>query len=457
MKKMIVIGLDCADPYIIFNKYIDKLPGFKELTEKAYWGNLRSTDPPITVPAWMSMVSSKSPGDLGVYGFRNRKGYSYKLGITTSLNFKNIPKVWNILEEKGYKSGVISVPPAYPVYNINGFMLSCFLTPPTASNYSFPNELKTEIEKEISSYLFDARGFRTDDKTRLIKDIYELTGNRFDTVNYLLKNKPWDFFMFVEMGVDRIHHGFWRFFDETHPKYEKDNEFEDIILKYYQTLDKKIEEMISGLDDDTSVLIVSDHGAQGLIGGICLNEWLIKEGYLKLKDYPSEPARLDKLPVDWENTIAWGEGGYYGRLFINVKGREPQGTVVPEDYEKVRDELKHKLQELGDENGNHIGTVAYKPEELYTKANGFPPDLIIYFGNLKWRSIGSIGLNTIWTTENDTGPDDANHAVNGMYIYYNPGKKESLNRDASIYDIAPTILRHYNIDIPDDFIGTAIE
>ena len=129
----------------------------------------------------------------------------------------------------------------------------------------------------------------------------------------------------VEMGPDRLHHAFWRFFDTKHPAYIPGNKYENVVLDYYINLDNEIGALISLLGKDTVVMIVSDHGSKRMEGGICINEWLINNGYLKLTHYPAQVTPINKLIVDWKRTIAWGEGGYYGRLFMNVKDREPKG------------------------------------------------------------------------------------------------------------------------------------
>ena len=82
----------------------------------------------------------------------------------------------------------------------------------------------------------------------------------------------------------------------------------------------------------------------------------------------------------------------------------------------MRSELKAKLEALGDDQGRPIGTVAHRPEELYAEARGIAPDLLVYFGDLYWRSVGLVGTGTVHVFENDTGPDDANHAHEGLYL-----------------------------------------
>ena len=177
--------------------------------------------------------------------------------------------------------------------------------------------------------------------------------------------------------------------------------------------------MLACVDEDTTVLVVSDHGAKRMDGGICVNEWLRQHGYLTLKTEPQGITRWTADLVDWKKTKAWGEGGYYARIFINVEGREPNGTVSDQDYESIRYELKEKLEAIVDEEGHNINTRVFKPEAVYRECRNIPPDLIVYFGNLFWRSVGSVGYNSIYTYENDTGPDDCNHAEMGMFIMKN--------------------------------------
>nr|NIO67597.1 phosphodiesterase [Anaerolineae bacterium] len=192
--------------------------------------------------------------------------------------------------------------------------------------------------------------------------------------------------------------------------------------------------------------------------GICVNEWLMKEGYLKLKEKPEGIVPLEKAEVNWKKTKAWGAGGYYGRIFLNVKGREPEGTIKPKHYERVRDELAAKLTALTDEKGNPIGTRVIKPQDVYPECRNIPPDLIVYFGDLDWRSVGSVGLDRIHTFENDTGPDDANHAVNGIFIMYDPRGEHGGRKleGLQLMDVAPTVLDLMGLPVPRDMEGKVI-
>lgn len=462
--RVMIIGLDCATPQLVFDRWLDDLPNIRSLVRDGIWGRLRSTDPPITVPAWMSMMTSKNPGRLGFYGLRNRIDYSYERMFTANSTFVREPTVWDILSRAGRRVILIGVPQTYPPKPVNGEMVTCFLTPSTEKQFTYPASLRDEVQQVTGGYILDAVGFRADEqeKDRVLATIYEMTDKRFRLARHMIRTRPdWDFFMMVEMGPDRIHHMFWKYADPDHPKYVPGNKYENSIYDYYRFLDEKIGELLCEADDRTAVLIVSDHGARPMIGGVCFNEWLIREGYLVLKERPQAPRAIESCQVDWSRTRAWGSGGYYARLMINVRGREPQGIVEPgAEYERLRSELVEKLEALPDHTGAPMNTRAVRPEDIYPEVRGFPPDLFVYFGDLAWRSVGQIWPDppsSIYTFENDTGPDDANHDWYGIFIMREPGGRGSLQLEGlDLKDVAPTALNLLGVQVPPDMEGRII-
>ncbi len=269
--------------------------------------------------------------------------------------------------------------------------------------------------------------------------------------------KPWNLFMFVEIGVDRVHHAFWKYMDRAHHLYEPGNRFENAIIDYYKYLDAKIGRLIAKAGEDTVVLVVSDHGAKRMKGAFCVNEWLIEKGWLAVKERPSKPTSIDDLPIDWSKTRAWAWGGYYARVFLNIEGREPKGTIPAEDYEKVRDELLAELQAIRGPKGEAWATKVIKPQEYYEELEGEYPDLMVYFDDLYWRSAGTLGHGTMYLPENDTGPDDAVHAQHGIYILHDPKAGRTGRRDADILDIAPTVLDIMGLAVPPRLKGKALK
>jgi predicted AlkP superfamily phosphohydrolase/phosphomutase len=454
--KTLVIGLDCAAPEILFGH--PGLPNIRALMARGCYGRLESVIPPITVPAWMCMSTSQDPGSLGVYGFRNRTDHSYSgLGI---VNAKSItaPAIWDALGEMGKRVVVVGVPPSYPPRNVNGVNVGCFLTPDTkTSEYTYPAHIKTEIEALVGDYPVDVQGFRTDNKDWLLQQIQEMTRKHFEVIRYLMAAEDWDYFQFVEIGLDRIHHGFWKYHDRQHRQYVPGNPYESVIRDYYITLDEEIGKLLELVEEDTIVLIVSDHGAQRLDGGFCVNEWLSRQGLLVLKEKPAKPTPFSPTLVDWEKTRVWSEGGYYARVFFNVEGREPKGIIRQSDYENFLQDMKGRFEALLDDRGAPMGSLVFRPSEIYHTVRNVAPDLIVHFGALYWRSIGGVGYPSLYLQENDTGPDDCNHAQFGAFVLSAPdlpvkGEIQGMR----LLDIAPTLLELDGHPIPPTMQGRSL-
>jgi predicted AlkP superfamily phosphohydrolase/phosphomutase len=452
-----IIGLDCAEPSLLLERWRSELPVLSGLMEKGTYGRLTSVIPPITVPAWSCMMASRTPGDLGIYGFRNRSDHSYDgLFIANSTAVKT-PRLWDYATRGGKPSIVLGVPGTYPPRPLNGVMVACFLTPTTDSQYTFPPMLKREIEQTVGEYHLDVRDFRTEDKAHLLRQVYEMTDRRFQLAEHLLSTRPWELFAMVEMGVDRMYHGFWKMMDPEHRKYEPGNPYESAILDYHKHVDELMGSLLEHADEDTAVLVVSDHGGKRMDGGIRVNEWLRREGLLATLTDPEEAVPLREAGVDWQRTTAWGEGGYYSRIFLNVASREPEGMIPPENYERVRTDLAQRLAAIPDEKGEPLDTRVHVPEETYAEVNGVAPDLIVHFGNLLWRSVGTVGGEAgIHTFENDTGPDDANHAQEGLFVLVAPGVEPGEREGAHLLDVAPTALELLELEVPGSLRGTSL-
>jgi predicted AlkP superfamily phosphohydrolase/phosphomutase len=458
-KKILVVGLDSAPPQLLFETFRQDMPTLSALMERGAYGRLESTNPPITVPAWTAMMSSKDPGQLGCYGFRNRKDHSYDGYAFANSALVKEPRLWDLLGAAGKRSIVLGVPQTYPPRPLEGEMVTCFLTPSTKAQYTYPESLKAEVERVADGYVLDVDDFRTPDKEALLARVYTKTRKHWAVAKHLIATRPWDYFMMVEMGLDRIHHGFWSYMDPEHHNYQAGNPFERAIPDYYRYLDGQLAELLALVPPETLVLIVSDHGSKRMEGGICFNEWLIANGYLTLKDPPRTPTPIGKVAIDWGRTKAWGDGGYYGRCFMNVKGREPEGTIEPRDYERVRNDLIAGIEAIVDDRGRPIGSRAFRPEDIYRTVRGVAPDLIVYFGDLSWRSVGAVGMGGIYTFENDTGPDEANHDWYGVFVLAARDGKAPLRGDlgdVSIYDVAPTVLTAMGCPVPADMIGRSL-
>jgi predicted AlkP superfamily phosphohydrolase/phosphomutase len=456
--RVLVIGLDSAPPGLLFEELRDSLPTLDSLMRDGLWGPLRTCVPAITVPAWMTGYTSRDPGELGIYGFRNRSDHSYT-GLTMADSSRvSLPTAWDILARYGKQSITVAIPPAYPPRPIQGCSVGCFLTPSTTrGRFTYPERLGAEINGWVGEYIVDVPNFRTDDKDYILRSCFEMTERRFKVVRNLMDSRPWDFFGFVEIGVDRMHHGFWKDHDPSHRKHDPAGRFRDAIRDYYRFVDQQIGSLLERVDEQTTVMVVSDHGAKKMEGGICINEWLIERGFLTLNQRPTALTPFGKLDIDWSRTVAWGEGGYYGRVFLNVQGREPNGVIPPSAYEDTRDQLAEALAAIPDDRGRRLDTQVFKPDRIYRATRNVPPDLMVYFDDLNWRSVGSVGHGSVYTFDNDTGPDDANHAEDGVFLIKGPGvSPRGPVAGRRLLDLAPTILERFGCPVPPDMQGRSL-
>ena len=453
MERVIVIGLDSAPPSTTFERYLPVMPNLAELLDSSIYGPLRSTHPPITVPAWAVMATGLTPGELGMYGFRHRRPGDYTdYYLVTSRNLDR-PAVWDFLGQRDLKSLLIGFPPSYPPMKVKGWLISDFHTPSDAKNYTYPSWFRMEVERIGGGRFIHDVEFRVEDRRPLMRELWRMTEQHLRVIEKLAKSKDWSLLWYVEIGVDRLHHAFWKFFDETHPRHVEDPELAEFVENYYKLIDEGIGR-IRRSAPDAHLLIVSDHGAKAMEGAFVINEWLADNGYLEF-ERPEEQTPLNRVKVNWDRTKAWGWGGYYARIFVNVRGREPNGTVDPEDAESLIRQIADDLQEVTLPNGGRMGAQVYLPRELYPTVRGDAPDAIAYFGDLAWRSAGTVGHGRWFLEENDTGPDDAVHDWDGIYVLHDPeGRVTTSRRAREIYDVAPTILDIF--DVPHELRGTSL-
>lgn len=452
-KRVLVMGLDCMTPELAFDRYLDVMPNLGQLMRDGTWGDLASSDPPITVPAWMVMATSQDPGSLGAYGFRHRRDHSYTEAWTANAASFDTPAVWDYLGAAGLRTGLVGFPPSYPARAIPGWRVGCFLTPGLDKVFTYPAELGAQLLRAVPDYRFDVT-FRTESRTDLLRDLYAMTDAHFRGVEHLMAEMAWDLLWFVEIGMDRVHHSFWKYSDPGHFLYQPGNEFEQVIRDYYVYVDGLLGRLVERAGPDTAVFVVSDHGAKAMKGVFSLNQWLAERGYLVLGSRPKPGTSIDKCDVDWAKTTAWAWGGYYARVFLNVQGREPQGLIRPEDYETKLGEVAEAIRGIVDHTGRPMDNRVYRPRDLYRTCRGDAPDLMVYLDNLYWRAAGTLGWDSLYLFENDTGPDDAVHSERGCFVLRRPdalggGRRQGL----SLYDVGPTILDLFGLPIPKEMQG----
>ena len=444
-----IIGLDCAPPALVFDRLLSRLPNLASLMRRGAHGPLRSVAPPITVPAWACMVSGRDPGELGLYGFRNRIPGDYALSVSDARALE-VPRIWDVLSEAGRTVATLYVPLTSPPRPVNGVMVSCFLGEDGAP-FTHPPELGAQLEALHGEHTPDVSVFRTDDLAGLLDELYDTARQHFAVARQVWVERHPELMMMVEMGTDRLHHAMWRHLDPSHPDHDPSDPMVREASDYYAYLDAEVGGLLELADEETAVLVVSDHGARTMQGGLRVNEWLRQQGWLVLKEEPDAPGPLSLDMVDWSRTRAWAAGGYYARVFLNVKGREPEGIV--EDREATVRELAAALGSIPGPDGTPLGVDARRPEAMYREVRGFPPDLMVFLGDLDWRALGSVG-GPLHTAGDDRGPDGCNHDWDGIFIAAGAGvEARGALEGLSIHDVGPTALALLGEPTPEGWLG----
>lgn len=440
--RVALIGLDGADPSLVFDRWATDLRTLSSLRRRGLWGELESVVPPDTVTVWSCMMTGEDPGSLGVYGPQGRTPHPDAGPVAPRLVPAPAPRLWDILAGQGRAAIVLGLPAAEPA------------APPAgrAGRYVAPPELDVEVE-EWPRAPVDGGTLRIPARARLLEQVCVATRNRFDRARQLLQRRPWDLFVLVETGTGIIQSAFWKELDPSHPGHDPGSPFRSAISEYFRYVDREIGSLLEALGPQTHVLIVSGYGCRPTEGAFCLNEWLIREGYLVLAREPDlsrGPVRLDEVRIDWSRTRAWGEGGPYGRIFINLQGRQLQGIVDPAEYEALRRELATRLEAMEDETGRRIGTRCFRPQEIYESVQGEAPDLIVYAGNLAWRVIDTVGWDRRHLLLADAGRGNANPAQHGLLIYSDLTRKLGGWKLGGVHllQIAPTVLHLLGLPIP---------
>jgi len=463
LKKVVMIGLDGLNPDLVY-QWKGELPNLSKLMEEGIHGNIKSTVPPITPQAWSCILTGKNPGHFGYWDFTYRDDYSYGQSelVNSRVRDERVDTIYKILSGYNKKVAIINVPVPYPPPEIpGGYSISSFMTPSLNKQFTHPASLKKEIEKIIGQYIIDAStsdmNFRQMDKEVVLKRIYDMDKQRFELTKYFIKEKKCDFVFTVIMGTDRMPHLFYRYFEKNHRRYTPHPKYGSALKNHYKFCDESMGEILNLVDEDTAMIVTSDHSLQRLDGRINLNEWLIKEGYMKLRKRPERPTSLMQVDIDWSQTKAWATG-FTGQLYLNVKGRESQGIVDSQDYERLLDELAEKLKAITDEKGESLDTKVYKRKDIHSGEYAkFGPDLFVYFDNCYWNISELIGYDSIYSYDTPKGPDDGGHGPFGFFAMAGKGvPKRGKVSDADLLDIAPTILHLFGATIPQDMEGKVL-
>lgn len=459
-KKLVVIGLDGLNPDLVY-QWKDELPYLSEMMEQGVHGGVKSSIPPLSPPTWSCALSGKNPGHFGFWDCTYRKDYSYGQPehVSSKIRDERVDTLYKILSEHNKKTSIINVPLTYPPPEIpGGYSISSFMVPSPDARFTYPASLKEEIGKTVGEYIIDISGSDTDlrqmDKDTVLKRIYDMDRQRFELIKYFIGEKQCDFVFTVISGTDRILHSFYHYFDENHRRYTPDVKYKDAVKNHYIFCDENIGKIADLVDENTAIIVLSSYGVQRLDGRINLNEWLIQEGYLRFKTKPGTLTPLMQADIDWSKTKAWATG-YAGVIYLNVKGREPEGVIDPKDYNKFLDELAEKLKAIPDEKGRTLDTEVYKRKDIHSGEYArFGPDLFVCFNKYHLATSELIGYNSTHSYDIPAGSDYGVHGPYGFFVFCDLAiAQKGKMQEVDLLDIAPTVLDLFQIPVPPNMEG----
>lgn len=458
--KLAVVGLQGLDPRLAFDDLAAEMPNLNRLADRGLGGSIASTHPPEPVPAWASFATGHGPGQLGLFGERNRdwtrtrqgRQAPYGEGPRASSRELREPPIWRRAAKAGRPVALVGVPQTFPVEPVDGAVVAGSPAPSPAAAYTHPPELADELDGTVDEAFFDADGPGGDREHELERARASLE-QRFDAAERLVGNTSWELAFLVADAPRAAQAAAWSTRDPDHSLHEPGSE--DAIAAHHRRLDERLGALVDALPDDAAVLVASQAGVQPCTGALRLNAWLRREGYLALTGDPDGAVAFDPELVDWANTTAWATGGSAGRIHLNVEGREPAGTVDPLDVEDVRDELQRDLAGLASDEG--VQARALKPREVHEGARvDEGPDLLVYVEDLAYRVDASLGREAVVG-----GPEPGHEAAPRLEGAFALADREDRYTgtvdDLAMVDGAATVLDLLGLDVPEDLDGRVLQ
>ena len=519
MNRVLVIGIDGAT-FDLIRPWAEAgdLPNMARLMAEGVHGPLESTLPPVTAPAWTTFATGQNPGKHSVFDFIQPLAASspHREGRTPPLvggggggspfdlvNSSSIraPTLWQIISEAGRKAGVMNVPVTYPPVPINGFVITGMLSP-VGGNFTYPADLLDRYAGQIKPYRIAPHvQYKPGNETAFTADLLDLVERRGEYALQLMSDYPYDFLMFHFLSTDTMQHAFWKFVDPTHPRYDPQAaaRFGPALKQVYRRIDGFIGQMLDRILEETTVIVMSDHGFGPLHYVVNLNLFLLDQGLLQLKrgawtrlktnlfragltpasfwhliertglqNYVWQVSKstrnkvVDKFlsfdDVDWSRTSAYSIG-HVGQIYVNLKGREPEGFVEPDaECEAVQQKVIQTLHEMSHpETGQPlVDQVIPGSQAVHGPYARRGPDLHVVMDGYRTIAFPLFATDNRIVTRQIRG-DSGCHRLHGIFIAWGPEIKAGETVEgARILDLAPTILHLIKLPVPDEMDGRVL-
>lgn len=440
-RRCLVIGVDGL-PKTILEQLAEEsvMPFCASLLRQGNLVSLRAPVPEVSSTSWATFLTGVNPARHGIFGFIDLKPYSYQFYFP---NLKHVasPTLWDFAARAGLKTLCLNVPTTYPARPLNGILISGFPAPDYKKCF-FPPQLAEELS--ALGYVLDVEvGDVGGDPAGFLLRIEQSLDARVRAFTHLLEREDWDLGIAVFTETDRLQHFLWNgLADPSHFLHAK-------VLEFYRRVDDCIAEVASKINDDDALFLVSDHGFTGVKAQIYLNAWLRRSGYLALspdaESFNSIDAATKAFALD------------PGRIFIHRAGRFPHGAVNSGEAEELRQKLRVELSELtwnaqtmelgAPGEGEPVLQDIFLKEEIYSGA------LLETAADLIAVPATGFNLRGAWKHSAMVGSDSMTGAhTRGNAVFYYRGDL-TIQAEAEMQDVAPTILSTLGVDYGGEFDG----
>jgi predicted AlkP superfamily phosphohydrolase/phosphomutase len=348
--RAVIIGLD-GMPYRLIADLAERevMPNMRALIAEGAFREMDSSIPEVSSVAWSSIITGKNPGEHGIFGFTDLSPGSYRLTFPSFADLKAAP-FWE--REGSGRAAIINVPSTYPAAAraMNGVLISGFVAL-KLEKAVYPPSLAPELER--LDYRLDVdSGLAHRSLELFLEDLQRTLASHIAACRWLWEKEEWETFMIVFTTTDRLAHFLWEAYeDEGHP-------YHSAFLDHLRKIDQAIGELAAGLDRRDLLIALSDHGFERLEEEVHVNLILKEEGFLELEEAPSAPD----LEAISSKTKAFALDP--ARIYINLRGRFPRGSVEPKDKERVIAELLDLFAGL-ELHGRRVVRRACRKEEIY--------------------------------------------------------------------------------------------
>lgn len=500
-RRVLVIGLDGATWDILNPLMRDgKMPHLSKLLDDSAKGVLMSSIPPVTAAAWTCFSTGKNPGKHGLVDFIYFPDHGYRVTIANSTT-RDAATLWNLLSDRNMRVGVVAVPMTYPPEQVNGVMVTDLMTPNAQVQYTYPPELKAELLDKVGPFVITpGEGENPSNPIPYLDKVRVDVKGSADYALYLLKKEPYDFFMYVFGITDILQHQFWYLLEADPANLnESDRAIREKVVAIFTQVDDGVGEMLKQADENTTIVLMSDHGFGPMKGFMHVNNFLLERGYLVLKSgamstlkramfglgitpqnvhLTLKALKLDLRrrfnrgraygtlrrfflsfdDVDWTRTKAFALG-HIGQIYINLEGRQPSGAVKSgAEYDALRNELRTELLKLKhpDTGEQLIARVLDREEIYHGDLLDNTPDLLLLPADFKYLAFGESEFASnklVGPTLGHTG----HHRLEGICALRGPHIQPGAQiQNASLVDLAPTILYALGLPIPPDMDGRVL-